>query len=125
MLKGLARWAGGAIPQNLLVFFAAILLSNCVNVFTTIYAVPGHPVRSLSLICSCVASLLAAGCWTGLAAKKDRIEKALVSGYSDPHEREEARAGMWEGIWFRATLYFGGGIVFSVTALLVLVFPLA
>ncbi len=125
MLKGIARWAGGRIPENLSVFIAAILLSNCVNVFTTIYAVPGHPVKSISLACSCAASLVAAACWTGLAAKKDRIEKALASGYPDPHAREEARPGMWEDIWLRTFLYFGGGVVLSIAALVVLVFPIA
>jgi|SRR5882724_11605689 len=124
MLKGLARWSGNWIPGNLSVFIAAILLSNCVNIFTTIYAVPGHPVRSVSLACSCAASLLAAGCWTGLAAKKEHIEKALASGYPDPHAREEARGGMWEDIWLRVLLYFGGGVALSIVTLVVLVFPI-
>lgn len=117
------RWIGVRIPGNLSIFVAAIFLSNSVNVFTTIYAVPGKPVHSLGLTFSCVASLLAAGLWTALAAKKDLIEKAAASGASSPKERERMRDQMWEDVWLRILCYLGGAIILSILALVALVVP--
>jgi hypothetical protein len=118
------RWIGIRMPGNLSVFVAAIFLSNSVNVFTTIYATPGKPVKSVGLICSCASSLLAAGLWTGFASKKDLIEKAVASGASSPGERERLRGQMWEDIWLRVLGYFGGAVALSILALVVLVVPL-
>jgi hypothetical protein len=116
-------WLGARMPQNLSIFVAAIFLSNCVNVFTTIYAVPGKPVRSFQLICSCISSLVAAGLWTALAAKKEVIEKAVASGASSPDERDRLRNQMWEDIWLRVLAYLGGAVAFSLLALVILVIP--
>jgi hypothetical protein len=121
--KHAIRWIGVRIPGNLSVFVAAIFLSNSVNVFTTIYAVPGRPVRSFGLACSCVSSLIAAGLWTVLAAKKDIIEKAVASGASNARERERLRDQMWEDIWLRILAYLGGAVAFSALALVILVVP--
>jgi hypothetical protein len=116
-------WIGVRIPGNLSVFVAAIFLSNCVNVFTTIYAVPGKPVHSAALICSCGSSLLAAGLWTALASKKELIEKAVASGASRSEERERLRAQLWDDIWLRALIYLCGAVTLSILALVILVVP--
>jgi hypothetical protein len=113
---------GIRIPGNLAVFVAAIFLSNSVNVFTTIYARPGKPVPSPGLWWSCISSLVAAGLWTALAAKKESIDKATQSGAVDLAQRERVRAQMWNDIWARASLYLGGAIVFSILAMMALVF---
>jgi hypothetical protein len=120
------RWAsriGVLIPENLTIFIAAIFLSNGVNVFTTIYAVPGKPVRSFGLWCSCISSVLAAGLWTALAAKKGLIDKAALSGASDLEMREEKRAQMWRDVWLQTLAYLGGAVAFSILAMGVLVIP--
>jgi hypothetical protein len=114
---------GLRIPGNLVVFVAAIFLSNSVNVFTTIYAQPGKPILSSGLWSSCISSLLAAGLWTALAAKKDSIDKAAQSGAGDPGRREAVRAQMWDDVWLRASLYLAGAIGFSALAMVALVFP--
>ncbi len=111
------------IPANLSIFIAAIFLSNGVNVFTTIYAVPGKPVHSFGLWCSCLSSVLAAGLWTAFAAKKDLIDRAVLSGASDLRQREEKRVQMWNDIWWRGLAYLGGAAVFSILAMGVLVLP--
>jgi len=113
---------GIRIPGNLAVFVAAIFLSNSVNVFTTIYARPGKPVQSAGLWWSCISSLVAAGLWTALAAKKDSIDKAAQSGAVDAAQRERVRARMWNDIWVRVSLYVGGAVGFSVLAMMALVF---
>jgi hypothetical protein len=122
MRRGI-RWIGVRIPGNLSIFVAAIFLSNSVNEFTTIYAIPGKPVRSFGLTFSCISSLLAAGLWTALAAKKDLIEKAVASGASSPKEREQLRDQMWEDVWLRILVYLGGAIILSILALVALVVP--
>ena len=122
-LSGVVSRCSAAIPNNLVVFIAAIFLAFGVNTFTTIYAVPGHPARSFGLWGSFASSLVAAGLWTALAAKKDVIDKAILSGGGDLDAREAARMRMWGEVWLRALIYLGGGIVFSVAAMLVLVFP--
>jgi hypothetical protein len=114
---------GGLIPANLTIFIAAIFLSNGVNVFTTIYAVPGKPVHSFGLWCSCISSVLAAALWTALAAKKDLIDKAVLSGASELDQREAKRTEMWNDVWLQAFVYLGGAVAFSVLAMGVLVFP--
>lgn len=112
---------GIRIPGNLAVFVAAIFLSNSVNVFTTIYAQPGKPVLSPGLWWSCISSLVAAGLWTALAAKKDSIDKAAQSGATDPAQREKVRARMWNDVWARAAFYLGGAVGFSILAMMALV----
>jgi hypothetical protein len=114
---------GLRIPGNLVVFVAAIFLSNSVNVFTTIYSQPGKPILSFSLWSSCISSLVAASLWTALAAKKDSIEKAAQSGAVDPGRREAVRAQMWHDVWLRSSFYLLGAIGFSAWAMVALVFP--
>jgi hypothetical protein len=122
-LKWLIGRSGTAIPSNLAVFVAAIFLSYGVNAFTTIYAVPGHPVHSFGLWGSFVSSLIAAGLWTALAAKKDSIDKATLSGGGDLGKREATRMQMWQDVWLRTLIYLAGAAVFSIMALIALVFP--
>jgi len=122
-LRGLIGRGGAAIPNNLVVFIAAIFLSYAVNAFTTIYAVPGHPVHSFGLWGSFVCSVVAAGLWTALAAKKDVIDKAILSSGGDLAAREAARMRMWREVWLRTLIYLGGGVAFAIAAMLVLVFP--
>jgi hypothetical protein len=122
-LRGLVSRGGAVIPNNLVVFIAAIFLSYAVNAFTTIYAVPGHPARSFGLWGSFVSSVIAAGLWTALAAKQDVIDKAILSSGGDLDAREAAQTRMWREVWLRTLIYLGGGVVFSVAAMLVLVFP--
>ena len=120
------RWilrAEQRIPVNLIIFIAAIFLSNCVNEFTTIYAQPGKPSSSIGLWLSCVASLLAAGLWTALAAKKEAIAKAAQSGTTDPERRPKIANTLWGDVWIRTTFYFGSAVVLSITALAALVIP--
>ncbi len=120
------RWIGRIgeqTPTNLIVFFAAIFLSNGVNVFTTIYARPGKPAHSLGLWCSCISSVLAAALWTAFSAKKDLIDKAALSGASDPDQRNEKRAQMWDDVWVRAMAYFVAAVSFSILAMVILVVP--
>lgn len=111
------------MPTTLAVFIAAIFLSNGVNVFTTIYAVPGRPVHSLALWCSAVASIGSAACWTALATKKDMIDKAVLSGGADQSERTELREEIWAAVWRRVMVYLAGAVVLSILAMVVLVLP--
>lgn len=111
------------MPATLAVFIAAIFLSNGVNVFTTIYAVPGKPVHSLALWCSAAASIGAAGFWTALATKKDMIDKAVLSGAADHHERADLREEIWAAVWRRVMVYLAGAVVLSILAMLILVLP--
>jgi hypothetical protein len=122
-VKRLVSRCGARIPGNLAVFVAAIFLSYGVIAFSTIYTVPGHPSHSLRLWISFASSMLAAGLWTALAAKKDGIDKAALSGRGDSDQREITRMEMWRDVWLKTLLYFGGGAVFSLLALLVLIFP--
>jgi hypothetical protein len=122
-LKWLIVRSGAAIPSNLAVFAAAIFLAYGVNAFTTIYAMPGRPVHSPALWGSFVSSVVAAGLWTALAAKKDSIDKAALSGVGNHDEREAERLRMWQEVWLRTLIYLGGAAAFSITALVVLVFP--
>lgn len=122
-VKRFVRWAAAHLPDNLSVFIAAIFLSNSVNEFTTIYAVPGKPVVSFGLIFSCASSLLAAGFWTALAAKKGSIEKAVVSGASSLVDREQLRERMWDDVWLRILLYLTGAVVLSLLGLIALMVP--
>ena len=92
-------------------------------VFTTIYAQPGKPVLSAGLWWSFTISLVSAGLWTALAAKKDSIDKATQSSAVDPVKREKVRAQMWSDVWVRASLYLVGAFAFSVLAMMALVFP--
>lgn len=123
MVKHSIGQIGIRIPGNLVVFIAAIFLSNSVNVFTTIYAQPGKPVQSAGLWWSCISSLAAAGLWTALAAKKDTIDKAVQSGADDPAMREVMRTQMWQDVWLRAGAYLGGAIALSIAAMVALVLP--
>jgi hypothetical protein len=116
-------WTAAHIPQNLSVFIAAIFLSNSVNEFTTIYAVPGKPVVSFGLILSCVSSLIAAGFWTALAAKKESIEKAVASGAFSLKEREQLGERMWTDVWLRILFYLTGAVVLSLLGLIALMIP--
>lgn len=122
-LKWLVVRSSAAIPSNLAVFAAAIFLAYGVNAFTTIYAVPGRPVHSFGLWGSFVSSVIAAGLWTALAAKKDSIDKASLSGGGDHEKREAMRLEMWQDVWLKTLVYLGGAAVFSIMALAVLVFP--
>lgn len=119
----LAGKAAAAIPASLMVFIAAVFLSYGVNAFTTIYANPGHPAHSFALWCSFASSVVAAGLWTALAAKKDLIEKAVLSGGGDLATREQRRTDMWHDISVKALLYLGGATVSSILAMAILVFP--
>jgi len=111
------------LPTNLSVFIGAIFLSNGVNVFTTIYAVPGKPVHSLGLWCSAITSVASAGFWTVLAAKKDVIEKAVLSSPGELEQRNGLRTQMWESVWHQVFGYLFGAIVLSALAMVVLVVP--
>jgi hypothetical protein len=122
-LKRLIGRGGAAIPSNLAVFVAAVFLSFGVNAFTTIYAVPGHPVHSFGLWGSFASSVIAAGLWTALAAKKDSIDKATLSRGGDLDKREAARMQMWRDVWLRTLIYLGGAAAFSIAALVALVVP--
>src|SRR6266568_879309 len=112
MVKRAIVRIGTRIPGNLAIFVAAIFLSNGVNVFTTIYAQPGKPVLSAGLWWSFTSSLVSAGLWTALAAKKDSIDKATQSSAVDPVKREKVRAQMWSDVWVRASLYLVGAFAF-------------
>lgn len=111
------------MPATLVVFIAAIFLSNGVNMFTTIYAVPGKPVHSLALWCSAVTSITAAGFWTALATKKDMIDKAVLSGAADQGSRVKLREDIWADVWRRVMVYLLGAAALSVLAMAVLVLP--
>ena len=119
----LAGSAAAAIPGSLMVFIAAIFLSYGVNAFTTIYVNPGHPVHSFALWCSFASSVVAAGLWTALAAKKELIEKAVLSGGGDLATQEQHRTDMWHGISLKALLYLGGAAGTSILALVILIVP--
>jgi hypothetical protein len=119
VITRLVTAAAAAIPASLMVFIAAVFLSYGVNAFTTIYAVPGRPVHSFALWCSFVSSVVAAGLWTALAAKKELIEKAALSGGA----REQHRTEMWHDISLKALLYLGGATAFSILAMVILVLP--
>ncbi|MGA8529211.1 MAG: hypothetical protein WB622_05815 [Acidobacteriaceae bacterium] len=122
-IKRLVSNAAAVIPATLMVFIAAVFLSYGVNAFTTIYAVPGRPVHSFALWCSFASSVVAAGLWTALAAKKELIDKAALSSGGDPAAREQRRMDMWHDIWLKASLYLGGAAAFSILAMVILVFP--
>ncbi|HEY6494405.1 MAG TPA: hypothetical protein VIZ43_14115 [Trebonia sp.] len=122
-IRRLASSAAAGIPGSLMIFIAAVFLSYGVNAFTTIYANPGHPVHSVALWCSFASAVVAAGLWTALAAKKELIEKAVLSGGGDLAARERHRAEMWREIALTALLYLGGAAAFSILALVILVFP--
>ena len=122
-VRQLVGACAAAIPGNLMIFIAAVFLSYGVNAFTTIYANPGHPVHSFALWCSFTSSVLAAGLWTALSAKKEQIEKATASGGGDLTEREQRRMRLWDDSWRKALGYLGGAAGFSVLALVILVFP--
>jgi hypothetical protein len=109
------------IPGNLVIFVAAIFLSNGINVFTNIYTQPGKPSHSFGLWCSCVSSVLAAALWTALAAKKEAIDRAVISGAGSPDQRETVRVQMWNDVWFKTMTYLFGAIVFSALAMIVLI----
>jgi hypothetical protein len=123
VITRLVTAAAAAIPASLMVFIAAVFLSYGVNAFTTIYAVPGRPVHSFALWCSFVSSVVAAGLWTALAAKKELIEKAALSGGGDLAAREQHRTEMWHDISLKALLYLGGATAFSILAMVILVLP--
>jgi hypothetical protein len=118
----LASAAAAAIPGSLMVFIAAVFLAYGVNAFTTIYADPGHPVHSVALWCSFASSVVAAGLWTALSAKKELIEKAVLSG-GDAATSEQRRADMWHDIALKALLYLGGAAAASIFAMVILVVP--
>ena len=120
-MRRAAVWICTRLPGNLVVFVAAIYLSNGVNVFTTIYSQPGRPVESPGLWLSCFSSLMAAGLWTALAVKRDVIEKAALSGTTDPVEREALRAQMWGDVWIRVVAYLGLALALSFLAMVALV----
>jgi CheY-like chemotaxis protein len=122
-IKRVVSAAAAAIPGNLMIFIAAVFLSYGVNAFTTIYAVPGHPVHSFALWCSFASSVIGAGLWTALAAKKERIEKAAASSGGDLTARKQLRTQMWSGSWLTVSVYLGGGAAFSILAMVILVFP--
>jgi hypothetical protein len=111
------------IPGNLMIFAAAVFLSYGINAFTTIYAEPGHPVHSFALWCSFASSVVAAGLWTALAAKKEQIERATTSGPGDWTAREDRRKQLWHESWLKALVYLGGAAAFSILAMVILVFP--
>ena len=123
VLKRFVIRLGMAIPGSLMVFIAAVFLSDGVNVFTTIYAVPGHPVHSLNLWVSCASAVVAAALWSVLAAKKDAIDKAVLSASENLTQREQRRTEMWNGIWLRTLAYVGGATACSLVALFILVLP--
>jgi hypothetical protein len=123
VVRRLIGASAAAIPANLMIFIAAVFLSYGVNAFTTIYAVPGHPVHSFALWCSFASSVVAAALWTALAAKKEQIEKATASGGGDLATRERIRAQLWDDSWIKALLYLGGSAAFSILAMVILVFP--
>jgi hypothetical protein len=123
IVRRLIGTSAAAIPANLMIFIAAVFLSYGVNAFTTIYAVPGHPVHSFALWCSFASSVVAAALWTALAAKKERIEKATASRGGDLADRERIAAQLWHDSWIKALLYLGGSAAFSILAVVILVFP--
>jgi hypothetical protein len=122
-VRRLAGVCAAAIPTNLMIFIAAIFLAYGVNAFTTIYAVPGHPVHSFAQWCSFASSMVAAGLWTALSATKERIEKATASGPGNMAAHEELRMKLWRDSWLRALVYLGGAAAFSILAMVILVFP--
>jgi hypothetical protein len=123
MLRRSIGQIGVRVPGNLVIFIAAIFLSNSVNVFTTIYAQPGRPVSAPGLWWSCISSLVAAGLWTALAAKKDSIDKAVQSASAEPSQREVIRVQMWEDVWLRTGGYLLGAVGLSILAMVALVIP--
>lgn len=122
-VKRLVSRSGAVIPSNLAIFVAAVFLSYGVNAFSTIYTVPGHPAHSPALWISFASSVIAAIMWTALAAKKEVIDKATLSGGGDLDAREATRMRMWREVWVRTLVYLGGAAVFSILTLVVLVFP--
>lgn len=120
-MRTAVRWVLDRIPTNLAIFISAIYLSNGVSLFTKIYGNTALPPRYTPLLFSCISSLLAAGLWTALAAKTDRIEKAVAYGSRDPRERQSIRENLWNDVWIRMASYLGGAIVLSLSALLALV----
>ena len=125
-MKAIMRLAGAAaaaVPANLMVFIAAIFLTYGVTTFSTIYAVPGHPSHSFAQWCSFVSAMAAAALWTTLSAKKELIEKAVLSGPGAPADHDKERRQMWAGIALKAMLYLGGAAACSILALAVLVVP--
>jgi hypothetical protein len=123
-VKRAVVYVGIRVPGNLTIFVAAIFLSNGINVFTNIYSQPGKPSHSFGLWCSCVSSVAAAALWTALAAKKDVIDRAVVSGAERPDQREAVRAQMWSDVWLRSMAYLLGAVGFSILAMVVLVIPI-
>lgn len=119
--RAIIRWTADRIPANLAVFISAIFLTNSVNLFTTIYGSTDPPERHVSLLLSCIASLLAAGLWTALAAKTDLIEKTVASGSQDSREQESIRESLWNDVWIRMAAYLVGAVILSLSALLALV----
>ena len=73
-----------------MVFAAAIFLSYGVNAFTTIYAIPGHPVHSFALWCSFISSIIAAGLWTAIAAKKSSSKRRRSPAAANWRNAEQA-----------------------------------
>jgi hypothetical protein len=122
-VRRLVGVCAAAIPANLMIFIAAVFLSYGVNAFTTIYAVPGHPVHSFALWCSFASSVMAAGLWTALSARKENIEKATASGPGDLAAREKRRVQLWDDSWLKALVYLGGATAFSILAMVILIFP--
>jgi hypothetical protein len=123
-VKRAVVYVGIRVPGNLTIFVAAVFLSNGINVFTNIYAQPGKPSHSFGLWCSCVSSVVAAALWTAVAAKKDVIDRAVVSGAERPDLREAIREQMWGDVWLRSLVYLLGAVGFSVLAMVVLVIPI-
>jgi hypothetical protein len=123
MIMRLASASAAAIPVSLMVFIAAIFLTYGVTTFSTIYAVPGHPVHSVALWCSFVSSMAAAALWTTLSAKKELIEKTALSGPGDVAARNQHRTQMWDDVALKALLYLGGAAACSVLAMVILVVP--
>lgn len=121
IMRTTVRWVVDRIPANLAVFIAAVFLSNSVNLFTTIYGSTDLPARYTTLLFSCIASLLAAGLWTALAAKTDLIEKTVASGSQDSSKREFIRDTLWNDVWVRMAVYLGAAVILSFSALLALV----
>jgi hypothetical protein len=120
-MVSIVRWVADRIPPNLSVFIAAIFLSNSVNLFTTIYGNENLPPRYSTLLFSSIASLLAAGLWTALAAKTDLIEKTVASGSQDSSKQKSIREAIWNDVWVRMAAYLGAAVILSFAALLVLV----
>lgn len=120
-MRTTVRWLVDRIPANLAVFIAAIFLANSVNLFTTIYGSTDFPVRYTTLLFSCIASLLAAGLWTALAAKTELIEKTVASGSPDSSKREAIRETLWDDVWKRMAAYLSAAVILSFSALLALV----